>query len=76
MNELESKRWKNLLRIILFLVFFLLEFYLYVFVRNDNILDLFVTILAGIFFIISLIIYFKDCNGKNTDKKNITNRST
>ncbi len=60
MNELKVERVNmNLLRIVLFFIFFILELYLYVFVRNDNILDLFVTIAAGIGFIISLVIYFK-----------------
>jgi len=60
MNELKVERVNmNLLRIVLFLIFFILELYLYVFVRNDNILDLFVTIAAGIGFIISLVLYFK-----------------
>jgi hypothetical protein len=60
MNELKVERVNmNLLRIVLFFIFFILELYLYVFVRNDNILDLFVTIATGIGFIISLVIYFK-----------------
>ena len=60
MNELKVERLNmNLLRIVLFFIFFILELYLYVFVRNDNILDLFVTIAAGIGFIISLVMYFK-----------------
>ena len=60
MNELKVERLNmNLLRIVLFFIFFILELCLYVFVRNDNILDLFVTIAAGIGFIISLVMYFK-----------------
>ena len=60
MNELKVERLNmNLLRIVLFFIFFILELYLYVFVRNDNILDLFVTIAACIGFIISLVMYFK-----------------
>ena len=38
------------------------EFYLYVFVRNDNILDLLVTIAAGILFIVLLTLYIVHLN--------------
>lgn len=59
MNDSEVlKRIKLTVVIISFFVF-LLELYLYVFVRNDNILDLFVTIAAGMVFIAFLTMYIK-----------------
>ena len=70
MNELKVKRTKNLLRVILFFLLFLVELYLYVFVRNENILDLIVTIAVGIIFIVALMIYFKDSKEKNFGKTN------
>lgn len=57
MNESKGKKSPGLARVILAFTIFAVEFYLYVFVRNDNILDLIVTILTGILFIVLLTVY-------------------
>ncbi len=62
------KRIKLTVIIISFFVF-LLELYLYVFVRNNNILDLFVTIAAGMVFIAFLTMYIKRYKDRDSDKK-------
>ena len=59
MNDLKAKKGTKLIIVILAFLVFLVELYLYVFVRNDNILDLFVTIIAGMVFIAFLTIYIK-----------------
>ena len=57
MNDSKAKKGTELIIVILSFLVFLVELYLYVFVRNDNILDLFVTIIAGMVFIVFLTIY-------------------
>lgn len=69
MNDSKTKKGKDLILVIISFLVFLLEFYLYVFVRNDNILDLFVTIAAGIVFIVFLTIYYKHSKDRFSDKK-------
>jgi len=66
MNDSKDKR-KRLIIVIVSFLFFLLELYLYVFIRNDNILDLFVTIAAGIVFIVFLTIYFKRFKDRDSE---------
>ena len=68
MNDLKSPQKKYLVRTILAFIIFFVEFYLYVFVRNDNILDLFVTIAAGILFTVSLTLFIVHSQEKNSVK--------
>ena len=70
MNNPRSKKKEYFIKSILFFIIFLVEFYLYVFVRNENILDLLVTIAAGILFIVSLTLYFVHFKDKNSAKPN------
>ena len=65
----KSKKGTKLIIVILAFLVFLVELYLYVFVRNDNILDLFVTIIAGMVFIAFLAIYIKHSKRMESDKK-------
>ena len=69
MNDSKAKKGKELIIVILSFLVFLVELYLYVFVRNDNILDLFVTIIAGMVFIVFLTIYYKRSKDRKSDKK-------
>ena len=67
MNDSKAKKGKELIIAILSFLVFLVELYLYVFVRNDNILDLFVTIIAGMVFIVFLTIYNKRYKDRKSD---------
>ena len=69
MNDSKAKKGTELIIVILSFLVFLVELYLYVFVRNDNILDLFVTIIAGMVFIVFLTIYYKRAKDRKSDKK-------
>lgn len=69
MNDSIAKKGKEIIIVFLSFLVFLVELYLYVFVRNDNILDLFVTITAGIVFIVFLTIYCKRSKDRKSDKK-------
>ena len=69
MKDAKSEKRKKLIIVILSFLVFLVELYLYVFVRNDNILDLFVTIIAGMVFIVFLTIYYKRSKDRKSDKK-------
>ena len=69
MNDSKAKKGTELIIVILSFLVFLVELYLYVFVRNDNILDLFVTIIAGMVFIVFLAIYYKRSKDRKSDKK-------
>ena len=69
MNDLKPPKKNYLVRALLALAIFLVEFYLYVFVRNDNILDLFVTIAAGILFIVSLTLHIVHSRERDSNKK-------
>ena len=69
MNDSKTPKGIALVIVILSLLVFLVELYFYVFVRNDNILDLFVTIAAGVVFIVFLTIYNKRYKDRKSDKK-------
>jgi hypothetical protein len=69
MNDSEVIKRINLTIVIISFFVFLLELYLYVFVRNDNILNLFVTIAAGMVFIAFLTMYIKRYKDRDSDKK-------
>ena len=68
MNVSKSPNKAFLIRGILAFIIFAVELYLYVFVRNENILDLFVTIAAGILFIVFLTIYIMRSKNKGSVK--------
>ena len=69
MNDSKTPKGIALVIVISSLIVFFVELYLYVFVRNDNILDLFVTIIAGMVFIVFLTIYIKQSKRMESDKK-------
>ena len=69
MNDSKTPKGIALVIVISSLLVFLVELYLYVFVRNDNILDLLVTIAAGVVFIVFLTIYYKHSKDRKSDKK-------
>lgn len=68
MNNSKSPNKAFLIRGILAFTIFAVELYLYVFVRNENILDLFVTIAAGILFVVFLTLYISKSKDKNSVK--------
>jgi len=68
MKDAKSEKRKKLIIVILSFLVFLVELYLYVFVRNDNILDLFVTIAAGIVLIVVLTIYIMHAKDDSSKK--------
>ena len=68
MNDSTAKKGKELIIVILSFLVFMVELYLYVFVRNDNILDLFVTIAAGILFIVSLTLHIVHSRERDSNK--------
>ena len=69
MSDSKFPKNKYLIKTLLTFIIFFVEFYLYVFVRNDNILDLFVTIAAGILFVVCLTLYISHSIDKKSAKQ-------
>jgi len=66
---IQNPQKKYLIKTLFAFIIFFVEFYLYVFVRNDNILDLFVTIAAGILFVVCLTLYISHSTDKKSAKQ-------